>query len=427
VFFNGIGDSDQLRYGPSGTLIPLEGLIGQYAPRIKDLLDKREDVRKSLTTPDGHQYVLPVVDELIQRVNIDNAFINKTWLDKLGLKIPATHDEFYSVLKAFKEKDPNGNGKTDEIPFSFASTFGNQFHIYSFYASFGMFDNPNHLMVKNGKVYFTANTQEWRNATAWFRKLYTEGLIDAEAFTHDRGRYFGKGVEPDELYGVFIGWYDENEVGTERAIKDYVALPPLKGTDGKQHWYKWPDQVLERHHFAITSKMKYPEAAIRWADLCYEIDYAYELKYGPFGIVLEKQGDKIVQIAPPQGQSVDEFRYKHTPAVHMPLAISEADYSRFVLSSNMVRKHERYLMYSGSFPADSELYPRVYFTSEEDSELVTLRTDISDYVNQMKAKFITGAESIETGWDAYVQTLNRAGLARYLEIYQKALDRYNSN
>jgi putative aldouronate transport system substrate-binding protein len=290
-----------------------------------------------------------------------------------------------------------------------------------------MYDNPKHVMVKNGKVYFTANTTEWRNATTWFEKLYREGLIDTEAFTHDRSRYFGKGVEPDELYGVFIGWYDENEVGTERAERDYVVLPPLKGVDGKQHWYKWPEQVLERAHFAITNKMKHPEVAIRWADLCYEIDHAYELKYGPFGIVLEKNGNRISQITPPAGQSVDEFRYKHSPAVSIPLAIPEADYSRFVLARNMERKHERYLLYSQFFPSDDELFPRVYFTAEEENELATLRTDVTDYVNQTKAKFITGSESIDAGWNNYVQTLNRAGLARYLEIHQKALDRYNSN
>ena len=30
--------------------------------------------------------------------------------------MPTTTDEFYQVLKAFKEQDPNGNGKADEIP-----------------------------------------------------------------------------------------------------------------------------------------------------------------------------------------------------------------------------------------------------------------------------------------------------------------------
>ena len=43
-------------------------------------------------------------------------FINMPWLEKLGLDIPKTTDELYAVLKAFKERDPNGNNKPDEIP-----------------------------------------------------------------------------------------------------------------------------------------------------------------------------------------------------------------------------------------------------------------------------------------------------------------------
>jgi putative aldouronate transport system substrate-binding protein len=43
----------------------------------------------------------------------------------------------------------------------------------------------------------------------------------------------------------------------------------------------------------------------------------------------------------------------------------------------------------------------------------------------MRARFIIGSESLDSGWNSYVQRLNQMGLARYLELYQKALDRYN--
>ena len=39
--------------------------------------------------------------------------IRKDWLDKLGLEQPKTIDDFYNVLKAFKEQDPDGNGAND--------------------------------------------------------------------------------------------------------------------------------------------------------------------------------------------------------------------------------------------------------------------------------------------------------------------------
>jgi putative aldouronate transport system substrate-binding protein len=424
VFMSGIGDAEQVRYGPAGLLVPLEGLIKQYAPRVQALLDKRDDIRKYLITPDGHQYVFPGLDELISRTNQDNTFINKTWLDKLGLQIPTTPEEFYTILKAFKEQDPNGNGKRDEIPFSFA-VFGTQFNIFSHYAAFGGYDYPNHLIVKNGKVFFTANTREWRNATTYFRRLYAEGLIDAEAFTQNRGTYFGKGQEPDVLYGVFTGWFDENEVGTERAKQHYVVLPPLIAVDGKQRWNKWPEMVLERFTFAITTKMKYPEVAVRFADLLYDTDWSFQMKYGPFGVCLEKQGERVVQLPPPEGMTMDEYRYANCPAINVPFALAEEEYARLSLAENAVRKHERYLMYRNYFIPDEMIYPSVFFLPVEQEELALLNIDIRDYVNEMRSKFIMGAEDINTAWDVYMQRLERSGLARYLAIHQAALDRYN--
>ena len=38
--------------------------------------------------------------------------IREDWVAKLGLKVPETVDEWYAVLTAFRQKDPNGNGKT---------------------------------------------------------------------------------------------------------------------------------------------------------------------------------------------------------------------------------------------------------------------------------------------------------------------------
>ena len=46
------------------------------------------------------------------------------WLTKLGLQEPQTLDEFYDMLKAFKEKDPNGNGQKDEYAWGGVGTAG---------------------------------------------------------------------------------------------------------------------------------------------------------------------------------------------------------------------------------------------------------------------------------------------------------------
>ncbi|WP_409341691.1 hypothetical protein [Paenibacillus sp. MBLB4367] len=47
-------------------------------------------------------------------------YVRKDWLDKLGLKVPETYDDMINVMKAFTEKDPDGNGKNDTFGFTTA-------------------------------------------------------------------------------------------------------------------------------------------------------------------------------------------------------------------------------------------------------------------------------------------------------------------
>ena len=61
----------------------------------------------------------------------DGWFINKDWLDKLGLDIPVTTDDFYNVLKAFRDASENGTLPADIIPwyFRYNQTVGGQYDI----------------------------------------------------------------------------------------------------------------------------------------------------------------------------------------------------------------------------------------------------------------------------------------------------------
>lgn len=64
------------------------------------------------------------------------------------------------------------------------------------------------------------------------------------------------------------------------------------------------------------------------------------------------------------------------------------------------------------------------FTEEENIQLSTYTTDIGAYTDEQVIKFITGARPI-SDWDAYVSTLNKMHLDKYLTIYQAAYDRWN--
>jgi putative aldouronate transport system substrate-binding protein len=72
-----------------------------------------------------------------QNINVEgHLFINKVWLDRLGLPIPSTFAEFEKTLRSFRDNDPNGNGLKDELPFS--GTWGGYESVLEFLTFWGM-------------------------------------------------------------------------------------------------------------------------------------------------------------------------------------------------------------------------------------------------------------------------------------------------
>lgn len=71
-----IEPAEQLKYGSTGMLIPLEGLIDKHAPNLKALFEKYPDAKKTITAPDGHIYALPTMVEL------DSARTSKIWINQ---------------------------------------------------------------------------------------------------------------------------------------------------------------------------------------------------------------------------------------------------------------------------------------------------------------------------------------------------------
>ena len=116
ILHGSLTKDEQMKYGKQGVFIPLNDLIDKYAPNFKKAMVDLPYLKSSISAPDGNIYALPQINECYHCNYAQKLWINQSWLDKLGLKMPTTTDEFHEVLKAFKEKDPNGNGKRDEIP-----------------------------------------------------------------------------------------------------------------------------------------------------------------------------------------------------------------------------------------------------------------------------------------------------------------------
>lgn len=102
---------------PDLSLVEFSGLgalvgAGASEPLDRYLADMRDAAALNPLLPrmlvhDGKVHGLPVTGHPLA------LYIRQDWLARLGLKAPATWDEFALVAEAFTKKDPDGNGKHD--------------------------------------------------------------------------------------------------------------------------------------------------------------------------------------------------------------------------------------------------------------------------------------------------------------------------
>jgi putative aldouronate transport system substrate-binding protein len=422
----GFTDYDLINYGKDGTIIPLENLIDKYAPNLKMLLDRRPDIKLAITAPDGHIYGLPSWEENKLDTNPFFHVINKNWLDKLGLKVPQTLDEYTQALIAFKTKDPNGNGKADEIPLSFMHMQWCS-DIAGIFGAFGLPDNLEHRIVREGKVIFTATQPQYKEALKYIHdNWYKQGLIDPESFTQDAAQYLAKGKTPDETLGSYVWWEVEEVVGPERS-KDYALLPPLKGPNGDQMIGRNNGGGPGRGSFVITKENRYPAMTMRWIDQQYDPYMAAQIHWGPLDVVFKKdEKGKLVNLPLPKGVSAGEFRQKVAPGTGNPGVITFDDFGKVVDMEPRAQKRAEYLEKYYTPYMKKENYASIFFEPDELDKINRIEPELIKYVNTQRGKFIVDGE-VDEKWDSYVKTLEKMGLNELMEIYQKGLDRYNAN
>ncbi|MET3848463.1 ABC-type glycerol-3-phosphate transport system substrate-binding protein [Paenibacillus sp. OAE614] len=192
IVFGDIAFSDSDIVNNLSLFQPLDDYIDKYMPNLKAAMEESPELKKLSTFPDGKIYSLPA--RLPSRpVTQNQPVINKAWLDRLGLQVPETIDELHQVLKAFKENDPNGNGKKDEIPYSGSGDIS-----MDLLNPFGITDlNGTGMMIKDGKPVYYPTSEEYKEAIKWAHQLFSEGLIDQELFTQDNTMLTAKQQNPD--------------------------------------------------------------------------------------------------------------------------------------------------------------------------------------------------------------------------------------
>ncbi|RED63196.1 extracellular solute-binding protein [Cohnella lupini] len=433
--------ADVIKYGQQGVIIPLNELIDQYAPNIKAALEKDASFKSFVTAPDGNIYGLVAYSQCYHCSYPNKMWINTKWLDALKLEMPKTTEEFKKVLQAFKNDDPNGNNKKDEVPLSGSKEdFGVRIIPYLM-NGFVYDDDRNYLNLTNGKVETAATKQEWKEGLTYIKSLYDEGLIDPGAFTQNAEAFKKIGENADtQILGAGAGMHPAIFVnidpGNTRSA-DYNPVPPLQGPHAA---YATHDSggINPGAKFVITNKASKEAqiALIRMIDYIFTPDGQVHATNGTEGVGWRKpeageealgQGVTPLWTTIPNKEGVAPnntgwggMGHYYEPREWRDAWVASTDIYDAVGYER--RLYNATLLYDGKEP--EELFPAwaVWVDPAEADEASILQTNIKNYIDQFSLQFVTGNKDLNRDWDSYVKGLKDLNVDRYLEIMQKAYD-----
>ncbi|MBO5146309.1 MAG: extracellular solute-binding protein [Lachnospiraceae bacterium] len=408
-----------------GTFIALDDYIDEYMPNFKKIMESDPTMKALATSADGHIYGLPSKKPCRPIVG-NQLFINKTWLDNLGLDMPTTYDEFVDVLRAFKEQDANGNGDpNDEIPYGLGNADSVMFYCLPFGVRLGG-ENTYTMTLDDGNPVFIPVSEEYKTGIAAMHEAYAEGLIDPELFTEDTSMRDAKLMSETPIIGCAPGWTADATFGAN--ADQYEALPALKGPDGKQYIASDPEHYnYTRYEFVVTSSCENPGELLSWVDKFYTEDASIQNFYGAFDIGVEKDeaAGTYTVLEPKDGMSADTYAWVNSLRDFGPKYVGEGfndkvtyagengDAAKLELDKSM----KQYAM---------EAYPNVSYSAEQVETLGTLFSDITSYVGVNQAAWVTEG-GIEEQWDSYIDTLNQMGYEDFIQIQTDAYNTYKSN
>jgi putative aldouronate transport system substrate-binding protein len=397
--------------------LPLDDLIDKYMPNLKAYMAQDPAIKRAITYSDGKIYSFPGKLPLRPQVGT-GYFINKVWLDKLNLAVPQTTAELANVLKAFKTRDPNGNGIADEIPWYiiYNSATEPNYGITSLHGAW------TEWMVDNGKAFHAAITDQYRQGVEWAIDLYKAGVFPAEFFTMASDQFYATGADTTIQRFGFIGdWIVDATIGQNS--KDFIAIPPPAAPNGTR--YAAPlNEGVRGVEFMITTKCKNPEVVARWVDQFYTPDATFQKTFGAFGDTTRKEAD---------GTYV-ELPLSETSSMYN--SIGGLDARKWIAGSGdcgpgywptglktrsddpKINLDPIYIPY-----LDPRATPEgmVGLTTDEATELAALNVPIKSYIITSFSDWLTSGSI--SNWDGYVAQLKAMGIDRLVAIWQAQYDR----
>lgn len=407
-------------YGRQGAFIALEDLIDKQAPNLTQQMKANPAYKGQTVAPDGHIYFFPRLVEPLPRA-WQGYQIRKDWLDKLKLQVPDTMADFEVVLKAFRDKDPNGNGQADEIPWASDP----RSLIWPFGVGGQGSNNTTDMFVENKTVKYGPTDPRFKDAITLLARWYAEKLIDQE-YLGQSGSQLNTNVLNDKV-GSTLGSFAGQLTSWNKLFKaagkpgQFVGMPAPMGPTGIRSMMGGHMELDPGCGAAITSTSKYPVELTRMMDFFYS-------EPGRLVVYFGVEGDTYTMV---NGKPVYTDRVAKDPKLSIMQVLNGyigyiSQWPSIVPAEHQLSLYDQEgkdaLPVSAKTMGDRKI-PVLQFSSAEIKEVQVMLRDINTFVTESLHAFVRGQKPMSE-WQAFQDGLKRLNTEKLTALYQTAYTRY---
>lgn len=374
----------------------------------------------------GQLIAMPYIESSMDLLPV--LWVRQDWLDKLELGQPTTMDELYEVIKAFKEKDPDGNGANDTIGMMLNNDYLNSPGTSSAMGLFNGFGAYPQAWVDDGAggLVYGSTLPEIKDALVFMAKLYAEGLLEpdfsvrdgmkeAESAASGRGG-LQYGAQWNSIWPL-QGAIDNNPA----AVWTPLALPSATGQPAMAQ-----NRLNITRYFVVNAKFEHPEALFKLLNLYVEkfstqdkADYARFLVNDTGAETFDLHGT-MFKVFPPIRNIEAHYNVLKALETGDPSFLSAEDYNYY---DTMVRFKAGDLTQAGGAKVfgpggsqsilghylDNNLIMRDKFYGAPTPIMGQRMQLIRDKEMEFFTKVIMGEESVDS-FDDFIKDLNALGL-----------------
>lgn len=404
-----------------GIIIDLKDLVEQYAPNYQAVRTASRYRELNTVTDSGAMpYFCNIPFQDKESDTQCGLIIRKDVLDKLGMEMPVTFDDWHEFLTRAKNELGMTRG------FGLANTGISKYNALNAAFEFGMNDvaQGGDFFVKDNKVQYGALTEGYQEYVKLMAQWYAESLIDPD-FTSTVTFDDGIAMMSSDLcaatseHGGVLEFINGLGAGVNPDFK-FVPVPYPVLEEGQQlHYGQIKGGAGIGKAAAISTACKNPEIAVKFIDQLYTDEGFLLCNWGTEGKSYE-----IVDGVPKFTDLV--MNNELGTSTHMMSAY--AAFISWPFETVLGREFDAAVSalgpvwdsnndYSYSFPSGVTL-------NEEEKEVYSdYYGDIKTYVEEMTVKFIMGLEPTDN-FDGFIATLEELGINEVLAAQQAALDRY---